>query len=81
MIGQNGKLCHIGIIDSEDEHGTYIYNSLYVEQNIRLSGTLYANMGIVAKDSCTFEDEVWFEGNVNIGNKSLKEYIQSVVSE
>ena len=81
MIGQNGKLCHIGIIDSENEHGTYIYNSLYVEQNIRLSGTLYANMGIVAKDSCTFEDEVWFEGNVNIGNKSLKEYIKSVVSE
>lgn len=81
MIGQNGKLCHIGIIDNEDEHGTYIYNSLYVEQNIRLSGTLYANMGIIAKESCTFEDEVWFEGNVNIGNKSLKEYIKSVVSE
>lgn len=81
MIGQNGKLCHIGIIDNENEHGTYIYNSLYVEQNIRLSGTLYANMGIIAKESCTFEDEVWFEGNVNIGNKSLKEYIKSVVSE
>lgn len=81
MIGQNGKLCHIGIIDNEDEHGTYIYNSLYVEQNIRLSGVLYANTGIIAKESCAFEDEVWFEGNVNIGNKSLKEYIKSVVSE
>ena len=81
MIGQNGKLCHIGIIDSDSEHGTYIYNSLYVEQNIRLSGALYANMGIVAKDSCVFEGEVWFDGNVNIGNKSLKEYIKSVASE
>lgn len=81
MIGQNGKLCHIGIIDNEDEHGTYIYNSLYVEQNIRLSGALYANMGIVAKDSCIFEGEVWFDENINIGNKSLKEYIKSVVGE
>ena len=81
MIGQNGKLCHIGIIDSDSEHGTYIYNSLYVEQNIRLSGTLYANMGIVAKESCTFEGEVWFDENINIGNKTLKEYIKSVVSE
>lgn len=81
MIGQNGKLCHIGIIDNEDEHGTYIYNSLYVEQNIKLSGALYANMGIVAKDSCIFEGEVWFDENINIGNKSLKEYIKSVVGE
>ena len=81
MIGPNGKLCHIGIIDTDSEHGTYIYNSLYVEQNIRLSGALYANMGIVAKEFCVFEDEVWFDGNVNIGNKSLKEYIKSVVSE
>ena len=81
MIGQNGKLCHIGIIDNEDEHGTYIYNSLYVEQNIRLSGALYANMGIVEKDYCIFEGEVWFDENINIGNKSLKEYIKSVVGE
>lgn len=81
MIGQNGKLCHIGIIDNEDEHGTYIYNSLYVEQNIRLSGALYSDMGIIAKDSCIFEGEVWFDERVNIGNKSLKEYIKSVVSE
>lgn len=81
MIGQNGKLCHIGIIDNETEHGTYIYNSLYVEQNIRLTGALYTTDGMVAKGSCNFEDEVWFAGNINVGNKSLKEYIKSVVSE
>lgn len=81
ITGQNGKSSHIGIMDDKKEGGTCIHDNLYVEKKTRLLGALYADMGIIAKESCTFEKEVWFDGEVNIGNKTLKEYIKSVVSE
>ena len=81
MIGQNGKVCHIGIIDDDKDHGTYIYNCLYVQQHVRASGGLYTDMDIVAKGGATFKDEVFFEGGITIDNKTLKEYIKSVMNE
>lgn len=81
MIGQNGKVCHIGIIDDDKDRGTYIYNCLYVQQHVRASGGLYTDMDIVVKGGGTFKDEVFFEGGITIGNKTLKEYIKSVMNE